>query len=107
MATGASAEMTAVERAPAILLWFPGQAGSTGGGGIDLAPRAGRLLSGPGSSILVLMIEDDPAIAEMYRVQLEHDGYRVAIATTAEVGITTVTEKAPDIVLLDLLLPDR
>src|SRR2546428_11090133 len=45
MATGASAEMTAVERAPAILLWFPGQAGSTGGGGIDVAPRIGRLLS--------------------------------------------------------------
>jgi len=51
------------------------------------------------------MIEDDPAIAEMYRVQLEHDGSRVAIATTAEIGITTVTETAPDLALLDLLLP--
>jgi DNA-binding response OmpR family regulator len=55
----------------------------------------------------VLLIEDDPAIAEMYRVQLEHDGYRVAIATTAEVGLATMSEEAPDIVLLDLLLPDR
>src|SRR6266511_1381776 len=53
------------------------------------------------------MIEDDPAIAEMYRVQLEHDGYRVTIANTAEIGLSTMSERAPDIVLLDLLLPDR
>ncbi|TMF35169.1 MAG: response regulator [Chloroflexi bacterium] len=43
----------------------------------------------------------------MYRVQLEHDGYRVTIATTAELGFTTMTANPPDIVLLDLLLPDR
>jgi len=53
------------------------------------------------------MIEDDPSIADMYRVQLEHDGYRVTIATTAELGFTTMAANPPDIVLLDLLLPDR
>ena len=57
--------------------------------------------------IHVLMIEDDPSIADMYRMQLEHDGYRVSIATTGELGIGRISGDAPDIVLLDLLLPDR
>jgi CheY-like chemotaxis protein len=58
-------------------------------------------------AIHVLLIEDDPAIAEMYRVQLEYDGYRVTIASTGEVGYTSMATSPPDIVLLDLLLPDR
>jgi two-component system repressor protein LuxO len=53
------------------------------------------------------MIEDDASIAEMYRLQLEHDGFRVTIATTGEVGLSTTSVSAPDVVLLDLLLPDR
>jgi len=55
----------------------------------------------------VLLIEDDPAIAEMYRVQLEYDGFRVTVATTGEIGYAIVVNAEPDIVLLDLLLPDR
>jgi DNA-binding response OmpR family regulator len=66
-----------------------------------------RLEAGKSSSISVLMIEDDPSIAEMYRVQLEHDGYSVFVAATAEVALDTLSEASPDIVLLDLLLPDR
>jgi CheY-like chemotaxis protein len=67
--------------------------------------------SGPERSdqepIHVLLIEDDPAIAEMYRVQLEYDGHRVTVATTGEIGYATLVDSRPDIVLLDLLLPDR
>jgi DNA-binding response OmpR family regulator len=55
----------------------------------------------------VLLIEDDAAIAEMYRVQLEYDGHRVTVATTGEIGYTSLVDSRPDIVLLDLLLPDR
>jgi DNA-binding response OmpR family regulator len=55
----------------------------------------------------VLLIEDDADIAEMYRVQLEYDGYRVTVATTGEIGFATIAASPPDIVLLDLLLPDR
>ena len=58
-------------------------------------------------SVHVLLIEDDAAIAEMYRVQLEYDGHRVTIATTGAFGYTTMVTARPDIVLLDLLLPDR
>jgi DNA-binding response OmpR family regulator len=58
-------------------------------------------------SIHVLLIEDDAAIAEMYRVQLEYDGYRVTVAPTGENGFANLATARPDIVLLDLLLPDR
>jgi CheY-like chemotaxis protein len=57
--------------------------------------------------IHVLLIEDDMAISEMYRVQLEYDGYRVSIATTGHGGFDALATSRPDIVLLDLLLPDR
>lgn len=60
-----------------------------------------------GRPVHVLMIEDDPSIAEMYRLQLEHDGFEVTIATTGEVGLSRLSAAAPDIVLLDLLLPDQ
>jgi len=66
---------------------------------------------GPGhrghQQIHVLLIEDDPAIADMYQVQLEFDGYRVTVATTGEAGYASALTSGPDIVLLDLLLPDR
>ena len=58
-------------------------------------------------AVHVLLIEDDGAISEMYRVQLEYDGYRVTIATTGENGFEAMATTRPDIVLLDLLLPDR
>jgi len=63
-------------------------------------PRAQR-------PIHVLLIEDDGAISEMYRVQLEYDGYRVSIVTTGQAGFDALAASRPDIVLLDLLLPDR
>jgi CheY-like chemotaxis protein len=74
-------------------------------------PLWATLMGSPGRSgrepIHVLLVEDDPAIAEMYRVQLEYDGHRVTVATTGEIGYTTLVHSRPDIVLLDLLLPDR
>lgn len=92
---------------PAPQDWFPGQeAFSTS---LPFWPPVARwhLGAGKGTPTSVLMIEDDPSIAEMYRIQLEHDGYRVSVAATAEVALNTLAEEGPDIVLLDLLLPDR
>lgn len=63
----------------------------------------------PGSAqpIRVLLIEDDPTIAEMYRVQLDYDGYQVTVVNTGESAIHAMRASMPDIILLDLLLPDR
>ena len=104
---GSPTSSTLVDLAPGSLLWFPGHAGFLPFASTEVGLMARQQLSGRGSPTHVLMIEDDPSIADMYRVQLEHDGYRVTVATTAELGFITVAENSPDLVLLDLLLPDR
>lgn len=87
--------------------WFPGTAWAPAPKAPESTVFFRNLLSGKGGALHVLMIEDDPSIADMYRLQLEHDGYRVSVASTGEVAVTTVTDGSPDVVLLDLLLPDR
>ena len=87
--------------------WFPDYAGYTRGPALPFPLGPARARSAEPSAIHVLMIEDDPSIAEMYRFQLEHDGYSVTVATTGEVAFSTLSGSTPDVVLLDLLLPDR
>lgn len=60
--------------------------------------------SGP---IRVLLVEDDTTIAEMYRVQLDYDGYTVTVVATGDAALSAMEAARPDIILLDLLLPDR
>jgi len=53
----------------------------------------------------VLLIEDDPAVLDMYRLKLELDGYRVNTARDGEEGLQKAIELRPDIVFLDIRLP--
>ncbi len=53
----------------------------------------------------LLMIEDDSAVAEMYRLRLSADGYRVTIARSGEEGLELAANQQPDLVYLDLRLP--
>jgi DNA-binding response OmpR family regulator len=55
--------------------------------------------------VSVLFIEDDAAVAEMYRLKLELDGYTVTIAPDGEQGLKLAREEPPDIVFLDIRLP--
>ena len=55
----------------------------------------------------VLIVEDDAAIAEMYRMQLEADGYCVEVAGSASAALTSVDRCLPDLVLLNILLPGQ
>ncbi len=55
----------------------------------------------------VLLIEDDPAALEMYRMKLEMDGYRVNIAMDGEEGLARAVELRPDIIFLDVRLPKK
>jgi len=90
-----------------LLQWFPDHAGVRVERAWFPLLRPARLKGGDEPDIHVLIIEDDSAIAEMYRLQLEHDGFRVTVATTGEVAFSTLSGSEPDVVLLDLLLPDR
>ncbi len=53
----------------------------------------------------VLIVEDDPGIAELERVRLEEAGYDVQIAYTTEEALLTVGRGEVDLVLLDYRLP--
>jgi DNA-binding response OmpR family regulator len=55
--------------------------------------------------VRVLFIEDDAAVAEMYRLKLELDGYTVTVAADGEQGLRLARESPPDIVFLDIRLP--
>jgi CheY-like chemotaxis protein len=53
----------------------------------------------------ILLVEDDPAIAAMYRLQLVNDGYAVEIVGSAEAAVARISRGEADLVLLDILLP--
>lgn len=55
----------------------------------------------------VLVVEDDAHIRRLLRVAAERVGYRVGEAATAREGLSLLDIDKPDIVLLDLGLPDR
>ena len=55
--------------------------------------------------VKVLLIEDDVAAAEMYRLRLAADGYSVVIAHDGPEGLRMATDEAPDFIYLDLRLP--
>lgn len=53
----------------------------------------------------VLIIEDDPIIANIYRSRLDKEGFQVEIASDGQSGFYRVHESRPDAILLDLMLP--
>jgi excisionase family DNA binding protein len=65
--------------------------------------------SGPGgkpkSGPLVLLVDDDEKVRELVRVNLEFEGYSVREAGSAEEGLSAIEEAKPDLVLLDVMMP--
>ena len=55
--------------------------------------------------VRVLFVEDDEAIAQMYKLKLELDGYRVDLARDGEVALQMARSSLPDIIFLDIRLP--
>ncbi|MCB4790377.1 MAG: response regulator [Elusimicrobia bacterium] len=55
---------------------------------------------------MVLIIEDEQDMANLIRDRLENEGYQTDVAYTGADAIKELREKKPDIVTLDLYLPD-
>src|SRR3982751_2854950 len=53
----------------------------------------------------VLIIEDDPIVAHIYKTRLERESYEVEVATDGQDGVKQMNECTPDAVMLDLMLP--
>ncbi len=54
----------------------------------------------------IAIIEDDLAIAQMYRMKFEAEGYHVDIAENGKLGLALCEQMKPDLVLLDLMMPE-
>jgi DNA-binding response OmpR family regulator len=57
-------------------------------------------------AIKIAIIEDDAAIAQMYRMKFEAEGYSVETAENGKLGLELIQEMNPDIILLDLMMPE-
>lgn len=53
----------------------------------------------------VLVVEDEPAIAELIAMHLRHEGHEVRVADTSAAAQQAVVEQLPDLVVLDWMLP--
>src|SRR5258706_1936426 len=60
----------------------------------------------PEQQPLVLVIDDEPPIRRFLRATLTNHGYRLIEGDSGQAGIAQVSEQKPDVVLLDLGLPD-
>ena len=65
--------------------------------------------SGPGrgrSGPLVLVVDDDPGVRQVVRANLEAEGYAVREAGSADEGLASLEEEPPDLLLLDVMMPE-
>jgi DNA-binding response OmpR family regulator len=54
----------------------------------------------------IAIIEDDQVISQMYRMKFEADGFEVQLADNGKQGVAMVETFKPDIILLDLQMPN-
>jgi two-component system KDP operon response regulator KdpE len=59
-----------------------------------------------GADRLVLLVEDDPSMSHLLRSVLLAEGYRVFAVTSAREAVRQASTRTPDLVVLDLGLPD-
>ena len=68
---------------------------------LEQSGPGGRTKEGP----LVLIVDDDPGLRGFVRASLELEGYSVREANSAEEGLAAIEEEPPDLILLDVMMP--
>ena len=54
----------------------------------------------------ILLVDDDPILVRTLQLNLERDGFQVAVASNGQEALNTLERRIPDLMLVDLLLPD-
>ncbi len=57
-------------------------------------------------SAKIAIVEDDQAISQMYRIKFEAEGFTVETAENGKLGLELAESMKPDIILLDLMMPE-
>jgi len=55
----------------------------------------------------ILIVEDDPKTSASIEMYLRHEGYRTDVARSGDEGLARARQQAPDLVILDLMLPGK
>jgi DNA-binding response OmpR family regulator len=53
----------------------------------------------------ILVVDDEPSISEVVSIYLRRAGYRVVVASDGQTALEAIEKEAPDLVVLDLMLP--
>ena len=53
----------------------------------------------------ILIVDDDPVILRLLKVNFEMEGFSVMTAENGEDGVSAATRETPDIILLDVMMP--
>jgi two-component system OmpR family response regulator len=70
------------------------------------AARPEHAPAGPPGGASLLVVDDEPTVRELLSAALRHAGFTVAAAGTGQEALAAAREVAPDLVLLDVMLPD-
>lgn len=54
----------------------------------------------------IFVIDDDSAVTDLLSVLLNTQGFQVWVTNSSSEGLTQIREKAPDLVILDLMMPE-
>jgi len=54
----------------------------------------------------ILLVEDDPYITDIYSIKLKEAGFLIDVAVAGQDCLRKIEEKIPDLLLLDIVLPD-
>lgn len=56
--------------------------------------------------VKIAIVEDDQVISQMYRIKFESENYDVETASNGKLGLELIENMKPDIVLLDIMMPE-
>ncbi len=59
-----------------------------------------------GSPIRAVVVDDEESLSDLLRMALRYEGWDVKTASTGQAGLKTIREHEPDVVVLDVMLPD-
>ena len=69
-------------------------------------PGALRQTRPDGSPIRAVVVDDEESLADLLRMALRYEGWDVKTAASGQAGLKTIREHEPDVVILDVMLPD-
>lgn len=65
-----------------------------------------RITRADGSPIRVLLVDDEPALTNLLKMALHYEGWQIEVARDGQEAMDKFAEFAPDLLVLDIMLPD-